>query len=263
MAQSFIPQNQVPNEVELKDLLALHRKQLLLGLNCHHIATVQDFDPDQQTASCQIVYKKTLFQPNVATGGYDPVLIDYPVLVDCPVIFLGGGSANLTFPVAQGDECLLLFNDRDFDNWFSGLSNAPVATPRLHAFTDAIALVGLRSLPNVLSDFDTDRAVLGYDNNAKLAVGADDAAMEYGDNSLKLSTDKLLATIGSATQLFKATEATTTMGTTIHKVTSTGKFSVTNATGEFVAALITFLSTANAGGYPIVGNLATLQSFQA
>lgn len=248
--QTFIQQNQIPNEVELKDLLALHRKQLLLNLNCHHVAMVDSFDPDTQLSTVKLVYKKTIFQPNAVTGGYDPVLYDYPPIVDCPTIILGGGPAALTFPVQKGDECLVFFNDRDIDNWYSGAANGPVATPRLHSFADAIVLVGLRSLANALTDYDTDRAVLRL-GNARVTVGAAAATVEFGDET---NTTSIVA---------EADDITLAVGTTVFKLTRTGKFSVTNSTGEFVAALITFLQTATAGGYPIVGDLTTLQSFKA
>lgn len=228
--QPFIVQNQVPNEVEIKDLLALHRKQILQNLNCHHIGTVKSFDEDTQLSTVQLAYKKTIFVPNAATGGYDPVLVDYPPIVDCITIILGGGSAALTFPIQEGDECLVLFNDRDIDNWYSGAANGPVATPRLHAFADALVLIGVRSLANTLLNYDTDRAVLSY-GESRVAVGAGGVDLEVGDDVSQ-------------------------------KLTSTGKFIVTNTTGEFVAALILFLQTATAGGYPIIGDLSTLQSFQ-
>lgn len=268
--QPFIVQNLIPNEPELKDLLALYRKQTLLGLSCHHIGTIQDFNELDQTASVQIVYKKTVFQPNAASGGYSPVLIDYPVLIDCPVIFLGGGPASLTFPVDTGDECILLFNDRDMDNWFSGAPNGPVATPRLHSFSDAIALVGVRSLPNSLIDFDTDRAVLQY-GEARLAVGESTASVEFGTNSLEVTEDQGTLTIGSATLKLTATDVTVTIGPSSLKLTTAGKFSVTNATAEFVAALVqlfTDIGAATAGGFPLImatfpTDLAKLQTFQS
>lgn len=168
---SNVQQNQIPNEPELKDLLALWKKAILLGLNCHHIGTVQSFDSVKQTATATINYKKTFFEPDPVTGVYGPVLKDYPILLDCPVIVLGGGGGALTFPNAQGDECVVLFNDRDIDNWFQGGgSGAAVATPRLHSFSDGLILVGVRSLANVLKNYDAVRAVLRL-GQAMVGVG--------------------------------------------------------------------------------------------
>lgn len=170
MASSTVQQNLIPNQPSFKDLLDLVKKNILLSLNAHHIGTVDSFDPTKQTASATVNYKKTFFEPNPVTGVYEPVLRDYPVLLDCPVIVLGGGAGALTFPIQKGDECLVLFNDRDLDNWLQGSSNSAVATPRLHSFSDGIILVGLRSYANSLEDYDTTRAVLRNDQ-ALVGVG--------------------------------------------------------------------------------------------
>lgn len=161
-ANSTIQQNLIPNEVSLPDVLNLHKKDVSLNLNCHHIGTIQSFDSAHQTASVTINYSRTYFQFNGDTGAYDNTLVNYPIIAEAPVICLGGGPTSLTFPIAAGDECLVLFNDRDLDNWFTGGSGSPNATARLHSFADALVIVGIRSLANVLPNYDSTRAVLQY-----------------------------------------------------------------------------------------------------
>lgn len=149
-----IQQNQIPETPSLTDLFNAKRKEIFLNLNCHHIGTVQSFNPAIQTATATINYKKTFFQPDPITGVYGPVLQDYPLIIDAPVVVLGGGLGALTFPITTGDECLVLFNDRDIDTWFqSGGVGAPNATPRLHSFSDAMILVGVRSLAKALAGY--------------------------------------------------------------------------------------------------------------
>lgn len=165
---SNVKLNQTPSNPTLKDLIDLVKKDILLSLNAHHVGTVRQFDSATQTATVSINYKKTLFQPNAVTGAYEAQALDYPLVLECPVIVLGGGTAALTFPILPGDECLVLFNDRDLDNWFQGNVGAAVATGRLHSFSDGIVLVGLRSTPNILLDYDTTRAAL---RNGETVVG--------------------------------------------------------------------------------------------
>lgn len=198
MADASIPQNLIPNDPSLKDLLDLLSKQIMLNLSCHHIGTVQSFDATKQTASATINYKKTYFQFNASTGLYDPVLIDYPILVDCPVVVLGGTNAALTFPITTGDECLVLFNDRDLDKWFQGGTGASVATPRLHSFSDGIILVGLRSLPKVLTNYDSSRAVL---RNGSTLVGVGPSLVKIANDTTTLNTllQNLITTIKAIT----------------------------------------------------------------
>lgn len=248
MAGSDIQQNLIPNEPMLADLLNLFKKDLLLGFNCHHIGTIQSFNSVKQTATATINYKKTYFKPNSVTGLYDPVLVDYPVLLDSPVVCLGGGGSSLTFPIASGDECLVLFNDRDIDNWFSGSSNGAVATPRLHSFSDGIIVVGLRSMANVIINYNGDAVELRTE-----------------DGLTKVSLDDTTATIrrGTTTAVLTDDATTITVGANMtFEVDATGKFKITNATGEFVAALIQVFQTASAGGFPLIADLTTLLTFK-
>ncbi len=242
--QTNVQQNQIPNEPELADLLALLKKDIFLGLNCHHIGTIQSFDPLKQVATATINYRRTYFKHDPAGGEYVPELVPYPVLLDCPVVFLGGGNGALTFPVAEGDECIVLINDRDIDNWFSGSSDSAVATPRLHSVADALILVGVRSLANVIAEFDGSAVSLRTkDGVSKVSIDVDS-----GDVTIQAGVAGLTILVGAD-----------------------GKMSFTNAGGEFVAAVLACLNaltTGTAGGYPLVlppdfaTNLAIAQAFQ-
>ncbi len=177
------PLNLVPVNPSLRDLLELLKKDILLSLSCHHIGTIESFDAAKQTATASINYTKTFYQFQPATQQYVPVQLDYPALIDCPVIILGGADAGLTMPIAKGDECLILFNDRDIDNWFSGASNGPVATSRLHSFSDGLILVGLNSLANSFNNYDTARAVL---RNGNALVGVGTSLVKIANNTTTL-----------------------------------------------------------------------------
>jgi hypothetical protein len=244
-----IPQNLIPNEPELKDLFALFSKDLMLKLNCHAIGTIQSFDPAEQTAAATVNYRKTFKLPN-EQGVYGLTTVPYPQLVDCPVIFLGGGGASLTFPVAQGDECLVLFNDRDLDNWFQGNLNAPPATPRLHSFSDAIIMVGLRSRPNVVQSFNSD--------NMQIKTGTLTVTFRK-EGGVVIQND-----IGNFIFEDNA-DVTFDTGTVQGLFGNGGHVKFQNATGELIDAIITLFTTATAGGFPLVVNptaLAALQSFK-
>jgi hypothetical protein len=154
-----IPSKKVFNP-QLADLLALVKKDTMMSLNCHAIATVQSVNTADQLLTATINYDKTYFNDDGSS-----YLVKYPILIDCPFIILGGGGATLTFPITKGDECLILFNDRDIDNWFSGATSGPVASARLHSLSDGIALIGLQ--PTV-ANYDSTRAVL---QNGTTGVG--------------------------------------------------------------------------------------------
>ena len=111
-------------------------------LNCIRVGIVQTFYPDDLTADILIANKKTL---NLNPDGTQNVR-DY-ALVRAKVCYC---TPYLTYPIKQGDECIILFSDREIESWFiNGDVNAEIY-PRLHDMTDAIAIMGLRSLPNMI-----------------------------------------------------------------------------------------------------------------
>ena len=210
---SNLQQIQIPNSPSLKDLLDLFHKDLLLNFNAHHIGTIQEFHANTiagvggapskwgQTAIATINYPQTFFNLNTATGNYDPLQVPFPILIDCPCIFMGGGDTADTYPVWEGDECLVLFNDRNLDNWFQGAENSPVATGRLHSFSDAVILIGIRSIPNILENFDTVRAVkrggtavLGVNpSNSKILLTNDDPIGTNGNYSYDTTLNDMIS----------------------------------------------------------------------
>lgn len=199
MASNFTQPQLTRKQVDpsLKDLLDLHKKDIMLSLNCHAIGTIQSFNSTNQTATATINYKKTVLKQD-SNGVVYNELINYPVLLDIPVVILGGGICNLTFPITAGDECLILFNDRDIDNWFSSGQVGPVASSRLHSFADGIALVGVKSLAHSITGYDMTRAKLAY---GETYVGVSATHIKIANNITTLNTllQSLITTIQSIT----------------------------------------------------------------
>lgn len=199
-----IRQNQTVSDPSLADLLNLFKNQVMMAINCHAIATVQEFSLNENlpTIKATINYSRTYFDQD-SKGKYVPVQVPYPILVDVPVICLAGGSGALTFPIAVGDQCLILFNDRDLDNWFKGATSGPVATPRLHSFSDGIALVGLNRIPN----YDTQNVTLRNDA-AYIRLTQEKIKLANEVRSLKEILDNLVAAINGMTVTVTSTPGT-------------------------------------------------------
>lgn len=122
---------------------------------------VQSFSAQAMTCVVQPAIQAQLRLPN---GTFQ--LVTLKPLVDVPVIFPSGGGFTLTFPVKQGDECLVVFASRCIDGWWqSGGVQAPIEV-RLHDLSDGFALVGPRSQPRVLSAISTTTTQLRSDDGA-------------------------------------------------------------------------------------------------
>lgn len=139
----------------LAALLNLKMQETMLAINCMAIGTIESFDPTTQSAKISLNYKRL-----TRSGDNEFQATEYPPLQDVPCVVMGGGEANLTFPIAAGDGCLVFFCDRDIDAWLYTGKVVPPDTARLHAFSDAIALVGIRAFPNALTGYDAANPTL-------------------------------------------------------------------------------------------------------
>lgn len=244
--------NQIPNDPQLSDLLALWQRQIMLSLNCHHIGTIGAFNPANQTATVSINYTRTYFQVDDVSGDQVPVQVNYPLLLECPVVCLGGGTGSITFPILPGDECIVMFNDRDIDNWFTGAPAGPVNSNRLHAISDGIALVGVRSMAHVLTSYDSTNIVLQLTGGTKVTIGQNGSFTVtglFGSFSIA-ATGEIKFSSGPA-------------GVTVD-ITASGQVKMTNLVGELIQSIFNLFTTATAGGFSLVlspTDLATLTSF--
>lgn len=117
---------------------------------------IQSFDPDAVTCTVEVALRGI-----VGDGS-----TELKPLVDVPVIFPRGGGCTLTFPVKEGDECLLIFADRCIDFWWQSGGVQETVDPRQHDLSDAFAIVGPQSQARKISGISTSAAQLRTDDGA-------------------------------------------------------------------------------------------------
>ena len=100
--------------------IATLKREIFTSLHCALPGTVESFDAETQTA---------VIRPGVSGM---PLLRD--VLVFMPV----------SFDIAAGDPCLVIFADCDIDAWFDGADSEAPASARKHSLSDAFAFVGFK-----------------------------------------------------------------------------------------------------------------------
>lgn len=168
-----------PGDPGLNEVLNGFKFEIFRDLNCHTIGEIVNFEPSNQTASIKIKIQATV-NGNV---------VSHPILLNCPCIILTGGTASLRLPITAGDSCLVLFNDRNIDNWYSnGQDNIP-PTNEMHCLSDGIALVGIHNLQNCLSDFSNTEAGIVYDKG-KVIISTTNAFVEYDKGKMLVSNSK-------------------------------------------------------------------------
>ena len=134
-------------------------------INYTVVGTIKSFNATNQTATVAINYLKNIRGGNpISTDLTSDQYVQYPLLVVVPVVVLQGGGAFISFPIVSGDSCILLFNDREIDTWltYNPSTPNPPQSDRTHDLNDAIALVGIRSIPNALQNISSTQSVWSF-----------------------------------------------------------------------------------------------------
>ena len=105
-------------EPSLYDVLQLHRKDIFASLRVCVPAEIVSFNGTKRTASLAILLKRVLSDGRTVA--------DYPQIDDVPVLTPQGGGAYLQFPIAAGDQGLLIFADRNIRAWLASGAAQPL-----------------------------------------------------------------------------------------------------------------------------------------
>lgn len=177
-------------------------------LNCMRIGIVQEFFPEDLTAKVKIVNKKPLNMNADGTQNVQDFTPIYAKVCYC--------NPYETFPLKPGDECFLLFSDREIESWFITGDAQPEGHTRMHALTDAIVIVGLRSLPKMIQ------------------ILTDALHLFYGGSDIQLHDSKI---ISNTTDLKINASSSITTNTTQYDLTSStiNITGTTNHTGTFTS----------------------------
>lgn len=119
---------------DLSDIIDDAKKDIFATMNCVQIGKIESVDNSKQIVSVTLQIKRVLS---------DDSSVQIPMLVDCPYFVLSGGGAYIDMPIAAGDYCIVLFNDRDIDTWWDSANVADPNTNRKHDISDGIAIIGI------------------------------------------------------------------------------------------------------------------------
>lgn len=226
---------------DLRTLLYSERQATAYALNCHEVGKITAFDSVKQTASVQIQVLRNLSGRSVP----------YPLLTDCPVHFPQGGGFSLTFPVAVGDPCLVLFNDRDLDNWFATGAVQLPNSGRAHDLSDGMVLVGFRNLSNPIATFSATSVEL------RNAAGTVKVQIQPNGTLQLLSGGSIIGIASNGTvSLLGPTSGTVFIGTDGKVKISKGGADFGDALDLLFAALLAWVNTG--GSTPNATTLTSL-----
>ena len=151
MAEMRKPENTQSN---FNEAMEIAQDAIMSRLNCHNIGRIIEFDTLTQTCTVEMMQIK---QFNEQT------FIPAPI-TQVPLIILGAGGGHITMPNPVGTICLLLFLDRNIDNFMETGEQYVPDTARMHDFTDAIALTTFTTLANPIQNYDENAITISYQN---------------------------------------------------------------------------------------------------
>lgn len=134
--------NQLGSQPDLGQIIKTSGLSVASELNCMRIGIIQSFNAENLTVQVQIAGKRTIgLNPDGTqrVRDYAPI---YAKVCYC--------NPFITHEITPGEECILLFSDREIESWYINGDNNPEAYTRMHDLTDAIAIVGIRSLPKMI-----------------------------------------------------------------------------------------------------------------
>jgi hypothetical protein len=118
-------------------------------------AIVQAVNLAAQTLSVQPAIQGTLSNPDGTTQ-----TVNLPLLVDVPIVWPRAGGFALTFPIAVGDEVLVVFGARCIDSWWQSGSVGAPAEARMHDLSDGFAILAPTSQPKKFANVSSTNVQL-------------------------------------------------------------------------------------------------------
>ncbi|EFL9897436.1 translation initiation factor IF-2 [Escherichia coli] len=127
---------------------------------------VRSFDPETVTCAVDVAIIAQVMKPGTVAEDYQYESVRYPILVDLPVVFPRGGGVTLTFPIKEGDECLIVFSSRSIDFWWQNGGVQERADGRVLDLSDAFVIPGPQSQVKKISGISSSAAQLRTDDGS-------------------------------------------------------------------------------------------------
>lgn len=143
--------------VTLNDAIALATNYALTAIHTALPGSIISYDYTTQ---------KAVIQPLLNKVWSDGTTTPMPVLENVPVIFPRAGGASLTFPVVEGNTCLLLFIERSIDLWLTQGGQVNPDDPRKFDLSDAVAIMGLFPFSESSEAINNQDVLLTYQNSS-------------------------------------------------------------------------------------------------
>ena len=147
-----------PRTPSLSDVIAAAQNVRLQDLHVALPARVESFDAAKQLADVQPL----LLVPLIDENGQETTA-RLPVIPSVPVVYPRGSGFHLVFPLAVGDNVLVVFSERSLDQWKAKGGEVNPVDQTFHSLAGAVCFPGMYPATNPVPSFPSDKLVVGKD----------------------------------------------------------------------------------------------------
>ncbi len=230
---------------ELMKLLNENFEYNTTNLHTAFPGVVKSYDSETRRAEIQPSLKRKL-----STGEF----IEFPVLVDVPVLYFGTVKGGIHITLEENDEVLVICSERCLDMWKdNGLSGIEDSDRRRFTLSDAICIPGLQAttFPQI-SDFES--LALHHDSN--IVITNEKSNISIQDDLITINNDKSTITIQGEVITFDNGKNKFELNDTVDlESTGSGTLKIGNSTATLGKILSDFIDTVS--GMTTVGSPAT------
>lgn len=137
----------LPLNASINDVLEQVKSNIFSTLNCHNIGRIIEYNAETNTATVETMILRKFYNE----------ILQPSLIMDVPILTFGTKNARITMPNPVGCYVVLLFMDKNIDNFLETGEQHLSPTDRTHSISDCVALLTI--------DSSVDEQPL-YDDNA-------------------------------------------------------------------------------------------------
>ena len=129
-------------------------------------AIIKEVDYDRMVVSVQ-----PSIMEKISNGDGTSKDVPFPIIEDVPLVYPSSSYFTIFFPVAKGDECLLIFADSCIDSWWQSGGIQSQFEARRHDLSDCFAIPAMMSQPmKVDVSSESNLVIQGADGSRKIEI---------------------------------------------------------------------------------------------
>ena len=153
------------------------------NIRCCIPGIIQKYNPNNNTAEIQPAIREEVVNEDNSVS-----YVNLPLLVNVPIAFPSTRNSGIQFALSQGDECLVMFSDLSYDNfWLNGVVQNPVEVRR-HDLSDGIAIPCSISKPKTKVGLSSGLQVV----NGDCKISMNEGNMVFSDSNGSVTLNQII-----------------------------------------------------------------------